>query len=171
MRRLNRRTAVRLLGAACLPCGWSRSTTAALAGENDGWITLSSADFSAWKSRHDWDWVGAVELDPKHPRRLISKPGTGVMTNARRDRTPNLITKRSYGDLEVSLEFNIPRGSNSGIKFEGLYEIQILDSYGVEHPKGTDCGGIYPRAQLLPKYHYLDAGHPPLANACKAPGE
>ena len=65
----------------------------------------------------------------------------------------------------------IPKGSNAGIKFEGLYEIQIFDSWGVKTPKASDCGGIYPRAELLPKYRYLDEGFPPKVNACKPPGE
>ena len=55
----------------------------------------------------------------------------------------------------------IPKGSNSGVKFEGLYEIQIFDSHGVAKPTASHCGGIYPRAELLPKYHYLDEGIPP----------
>jgi hypothetical protein len=36
---------------------------------------------------------------------------------------------------------------------------------------GDDCGGIYPRAELLPKYRYLDAGVPPKVNASKPAGE
>ena len=65
----------------------------------------------------------------------------------------------------------IPEGSNAGVKFEGLYEVQILDSSKAKKLTGSDCGGIYPRAELLPKYHHLDEGHPPRVNACKAPGE
>ena len=78
----------------------------------------------------------------------------------------------SHG-YQVHLEFLVPKGSNSGVKLEGLYEIQIFDSYGVPDSKLTasHCGGIYPRAELLPRYHYLDKGFPPTANACKPPGE
>jgi hypothetical protein len=57
------------------------------------------------------------------------------------------------------------------VKFEGVYEIQIADSWGVKTPKGSDCGGIYPRAELKPKYHHIDAGFAPRVNACRAPGE
>ena len=73
--------------------------------------------------------------------------------------------------LDNHVEFLIPKGSNSGVKLQGLYEIQIRDSWGVKAPKGSDCGGIYPRAELKPKYHYLDKGVPPRLNACKKPGE
>ena len=75
--------------------------------------------------------------------------------------TRNLLSKDSFGDLEAHFEFLVPKGSNSGVKFEGLYEIQIVDSYGVAKPTASHCGGIYPRAELLPRYHYLDEGTPP----------
>jgi hypothetical protein len=65
----------------------------------------------------------------------------------------------------------IPRRSNSGVKLMGLYEIQIFDSWGVKEPTGSDCGGIYPRAELTPVYHYLDKGVPPRTNAARRPGE
>ena len=35
----------------------------------------------------------------------------------------------------------------------------------------TDCGGIYPRAELKPKYHYLDDGVPPRVNAARPAGD
>jgi hypothetical protein len=65
----------------------------------------------------------------------------------------------------------VPNKSDSGVKFEGLYEVQIADSWGVAEPKASDCGGIYPRAELKPTYHYLDKGFPPLSNATRPPGE
>lgn len=64
----------------------------------------------------------------------------------------------------------IPQRSNSGVKLEGLYEIQIFDSHGVEHPHGDDCGGVYPRAELTPSYHLIDAGFPPRVNAAMPAG-
>ena len=44
---------------------------------------------------------------------------------------------------------------NSGIYLQGRYEVQVLDSYGLDS-KDNDCGGIYEVAK-------------PLVNACKAP--
>jgi hypothetical protein len=93
------------------------------------------------------------------------------MYNGPKGRTRNLLSKQSFGDLEMHVEFLIPKKSNSGVKMHGVYEIQIFDSWGVKEPKGTDCGGVYPRAELLPKYHYLDKGIPPRENACRPPGE
>ena len=54
---------------------------------------------------------------------------------------------------------------------EGVYEIQIYDSWKVAKPTGADCGGIYPRAENKPHYHHIDDGVPPLVNAAKKPGE
>jgi hypothetical protein len=82
------------------------------------------------------------------------------------------VTRAKYGDQEVHLEFLISKGSNSGVKFHGLYEIQIYDSYGkTKKLTGADCGGVYPRAEQKPIYHHIDEGIPPSKNACRAPGE
>ena len=39
----------------------------------------------------------------------------------------------------------IPQKSNSGLYVQGLYEIQILDSFGVKTLGVHDCGAIYER--------------------------
>ena len=78
-------------------------------------------------------------------------------------RTGDVHTKAVFTDFQLHVEFWLPlmetaRGqarANSGIYLQGLYEIQVLDSYGLE-PKHDDCGGIYQVA-------------PPLRNACKRP--
>jgi hypothetical protein len=117
-----------------------------------------------------WMEVGGVGLagDPKH---LIGEEGTGIILNDPPGRTTNLLTKEKFKDVEVSLDFCIPEGSNSGIKLMGLYEVQIFDSFGAVKPEGKGNGGIYPRAELLPRYRYLDEGFAPRVNASRAPGE
>src|SRR5207248_2592408 len=72
---------------------------------------------------------------------------------------------------ELHMEFCIPQKSNSGVKFHGLYEIQIYDSFGAKKLTGNDRGGVYPKAELKLKYRYLDDGIPPRKNACKLAGE
>jgi hypothetical protein len=90
-----------------------------------------------------------------------------VLVNGATGRTVNLITKDEFGDIEAHIEFMIPRGSNSGVYFMGRYEIQILDSFGVEKPKYGDCGGIYQRWANNMGFE----GHAPKENASRAPGE
>src|SRR4051812_2578415 len=141
--------------------------------EDGGWTKLGGEDgFASWKApTAQWTVVKNARVDPNNFGRLKAVPGAGVMINGPDGKGDNLFSKESYGDVEVHLEFVVPKGSNSGIKLEGVYEIQIQDSWGVKKPKGSDCGGIYPRAELLPKYHHIDDGYPPRVNASLAPGE
>jgi hypothetical protein len=76
----------------------------------------------------------------------------------------NIISEKKFdGDFKLHVEFRVPymptakgqaRG-NSGVYVQGRYEVQVLDSYGLES-KDNDCGGIYGIAA-------------PKVNACKAP--
>jgi len=136
-----------------------------------GWLELSKS-LDPWKTPHGkWFFAGDVGLKPDNARQLAAKPGTGVMVNGPTGRTNDLFTKQAFGDLEVHVEFLIPKGSNSGIKFHGHYEIQIVDSYGAKKLSGDSCGGIYPRAEPKPKYHHIDQGVAPRVNAARRPGE
>lgn len=165
-----RRSHSRILGSIVLMLGIAIPGLA----DEVQWIDLSSdaKALEGWdKVTSDWVTADRVELDPKNPRKLESKPGNGVLVNGPKGNARNLITKQKFTDSEVHVEFLIPKGSNSGVKLMGLYEIQILDSFGVKEPTGSDCGGIYPRAEDKPKYHYLDKGVPPRVNAAKPAGE
>ena len=143
----------------------------ARAGDKD-WHDVFAKGLDAFKTPHgEWTAVESVTLDPQNPRKLVAKDGKGAWYNGPKGRTNNLYSKEKFGDLEVHLEFMMSKGSNSGIKFHGHYEIQIADSFGVKERKGDHCGGVYPRAEAKPKYHHIDKGIPPRANACKAPGE
>ncbi|HXR48751.1 MAG TPA: DUF1080 domain-containing protein [Candidatus Limnocylindrales bacterium] len=86
----------------------------------------------------------------------------GTMVSAK----DNIVTTNQFGDMQLHLEFREPmpakgegqeRG-NSGVFLMGLYEIQVLDCY--QNPTYADgaTGAIYGQ-------------HPPLANACRPPGE
>jgi hypothetical protein len=145
----------------------------AAADDEGGWVILSdSLDRDTWRSPPGtWFQAGDAKLSPDNPKLLVGLPGTGVIINGPIGRTGNLVSKAEFGDIEFHCEFLIPKGSNSGVKFEGLYEIQIQDSHGIAEPKAQHCGGIYPRAELLPRYHYLDDGYPPRVNAAKPAGE
>jgi hypothetical protein len=144
------------------------------AADDATWTELFAGDkLDAFAGKTDgWKWAKVVTLDPANPKKLAFEPGSGILVNGEKGTAPDLYTKEKYGDLEIHVEFLIARGSNSGVKFHGHYEIQINDSYGKKGElTGDDCGGIYPRAELTPKYRYLDKGIAPKVNACKAPGE
>ena len=147
--------------------------TLAPQGDDKGWVELAGPNgLKAWKAPHgDWADASEVRPDPANPKRLAYQPGSGILVNGRTGRTRNIVTTEDFGDIEAHIEFMIPKGSNAGVKFEGLYEIQIFDSYGKAQAKGDDCGGIYPRAELLPTYHHIDDGYPPRVNACRPAGE
>src|SRR5579883_2838306 len=63
---------------------------------------------SDWKAKGDWEGVGDVTIDPENPRRLKSKPGKGVIWNGPKGRSPDLVSKESFRDVEVHAEFFIP---------------------------------------------------------------
>jgi len=106
-------------------------------------------DLSAWRGRDGGDcgWTplegGAVEV----------APGTG-----------DALTRAEFGDCLLHVEFMPPdsppeaqgqgRG-NSGVYLQGRYEVQVLDSFGVEPGLG-DCGAIYGK-----KIPDVDACRPP----------
>jgi len=141
--------------------------------DDAGWIDLIGAHgLEAWKEpKAKWAVAEEVTLDPKNPRKLAFKPGTGILVNGPTGRARDLLTRQTFGDIEAHVEFLIPKGSNSGVKFEGLYEIQILDSFGKKKVTASDCGGIYPRAEHEPTYHHIDEGTPPRTNASRRAGE
>ena len=80
--------------------------------------------------------------------------------------TGSIRTKEKFADFQLHLEFATPpevkgnsqgRG-NSGVLFNGIYEVQVLDSH--ENPTYPDgqCAALYGQS-------------PPLVNASKKPGE
>ena len=111
----------------------------------------------------------------RRPPRLGAKPpekavvlfdGTGLDGWMQRDGQPagwklredgsmevsrgNILTRRSFGDVRIHLEFRTPlmpeaRGQgrgNSGVYVQGRYEVQVLDSFGLE-PMDNGCGAVY----------------------------
>jgi hypothetical protein len=110
-------------------------------------VLFDGKDLSAWLARNGgaagWKVRGGY---------MEVVPGSG-----------DILTKQTFGDFQLHLEFWLPymptaRGqerANSGVYLHGRYEVQILDSYGLQS-NDDDCGAIYKVAA-------------PLVNACKKP--
>jgi hypothetical protein len=58
----------------------------------------------------------------------------------------NLRTEKEFEDFKLSLEVNVPEHSNSGVYLRGMYEIQVVDSYGKELDS-HNMGGLYSRVK------------------------
>ncbi len=136
------------------------------AAEQDGKeiALFNGKDMTGWKTRGDakrskWRIVGDLALAPNMPGRFDAKDGTGILLNGDDGRGVDLVSEDEHGDCALHVEFNVSKGSNSGIYFMGLYEVQILDSFGSPDKglKFGDCGGIYNHAA-------------PKLNASKEPG-
>lgn len=131
-------------------------------------VILGKGDLSNIRPPHgDWQTVGDVKLDPSDPKKFVLVPGKGVVVNGPGGRTVDILTTAEYADMRLEVDFNVPKGSNSGIYFMGRYEVQIFDSYGVADLKHSDCGGIYERWANDRGFE----GKAPRVNASKAPGE
>ncbi len=141
--------------------------------DDSGWIEMiGDSGLEHWRApTGDWLVAGDARPEPKKPARLVADRGSGVLINGKSGKTRNLFSKPDFQDVDAHFEFLVPKGANSGVKFESLYEIQILDSFGVAKPTASHCGGIYPRAEMLPRYHHIDDGMPPRVNAARPFGE
>jgi len=115
---------------------------------SDAIILFDGTDLSQWhdKKGNPAPWIVA----------------DGAMTAAKTD----IVTAKEFGDIQLHAEFSEPvpatgtgqgRG-NSGIFLMGRFEIQVLDCFKSQ---------TYPDGQTSAIY----GQHPPLVNACRAPGE
>ena len=102
----------------------------------------------------------AVNISTENLAQGVVDEVTGLLTEK-----GGVITKERFQDFQLHLEFRLPlmaeaRGqarANSGLYLQGRYEVQILDSFGLE-PKDNECGGIY--SISVPK---VNACFPPMA--------
>ena len=116
-------------------------------------VLFNGKNFKEWKTADKKEGEDQVnwELVDKAMR---VKPGTG-----------SIITKKQFTDVSLHIEFRSPfmpdaRGQgrgNSGVYLQGRYEVQVLDSYGLEG-LDNECGGIY-------------TVKAPLVNMCAPPGQ
>ena len=98
---------------------------------------FNGKDLTGWKAKETtmasaWSVEGGTlaNLPPVH------KPGA--------PRTANLRTEREFEDFNLKLEVNVPAGSNSGVYLRGIYEIQVMDSFG-KALDSHNMGALYSR--------------------------
>jgi hypothetical protein len=118
---------------------------------SDAIVLFDGQDLSAWKSSNK------DGIEPK----WIVKDGVLIATP-----TGSIETKQHFEDCQLHIEWRIAedvsgRGQgrgNSGVFMQGLYEVQVLDSYQNETYANGQAGSIYKQT-------------PPLVNAMRKPGE
>lgn len=143
-------------------------------GYGQEFISLTSLDFFK-PSSGDWSISGDVNADLDKKNILLLEPGTGILVcehiNGKYGMEYDLFSKTEYGDMDVELDFLLAKQANSGIYFQGRYELQLMDSWGVKNPRFGDCGGIYQRwDESKPEGMKGFEGTAPRINAAKAPG-
>jgi hypothetical protein len=138
--------------------------------KSGGWkALLNGKDLAGWVGEndkpHQWFTARSVTAEGKV---LKAEPApAGIIVNGPGGKTGNLVTTQKHGDVELYVEFMVPQGSNSGVYLQGLYEIQVFDSYGTAKPGTGDGGAIYHR--------WIDnkpvGGSAPKVNAQLPPGQ
>jgi len=93
----------------------------------EGWTLTDAHAKSGWSAAD-----GVLANDPVQPE------------GGRRIHYGNLRTEAEFEDFNLTLEVNVPERGNSGVYLRGIYEVQVLDSYG--HPCDRhNMGAIYGR--------------------------
>ena len=127
---------------------------------------LTTDDFE--KMSKSWSEVSDIRLDPVSDTYQV-EDGEGVLVNLPgKKKGEDIRTKEEFGDIDLSLEYMMFPGSNSGIYLHGRYEVQLLDSWRKVNVSSADNGGIYKR---FSEEENRDVdGYPPRQNASRAPG-
>jgi hypothetical protein len=148
-----------LPSAVALLLGWSAALALAAGKEtepNDATLGRKPPEGAAVLFNGE-NLDGWVKVDGKGPAAWPMADGVTTVGGG------SIRTKQTFGDFQLHLEFNVPympaakgqaRG-NSGVYLDGIYELQVLDSYGLKL-QSNDCGAIY--QQVVPR-----------VNACKPP--
>jgi hypothetical protein len=99
---------------------------------------LNGRDLSGWEllepnAVNGWKVVdGVLVNDP------VQKEGEPHISYG------NLRTTETFEDFNLKLEVNVPEGSNSGVYLRGIYEVQVMDSYG-KPLDSQNMGALYSR--------------------------
>ena len=124
---------------------------AGTAAPSDALVLFDGKDLSNWVSARNGGEAPWTIADGA----MTVAPGKG-----------DVVTKQEFGDFQLHIEWRSPsvvkgtgqgRG-NSGIFMQGIYELQVLDSYDNATYSNGQAGSIYKQTM-------------PLVNATKGPGE
>lgn len=131
-------------------------------------------DLSAFKNPgQTWSVAGGVTANLNEVNVLNVTKGTGVLVNqpTKKIAGSDLLTVGEHGDIVIELDYMMAKGANSGIYLQGIYEIQLEDSWGMMNATAANNGGIYARwDDSKPEGKKGYEGHAPRQNASKAPG-
>ncbi|PWJ59564.1 uncharacterized protein DUF1080 [Dyadobacter jejuensis] len=142
---------------------WSpepRIVTAGKADQSVSGFTAPSDAIVLFDGRNLDNWVLADGKSSPAPWTVSD----GIMTVV--PKSGNIKTKQNFGDYQLHIEWRTPavvdgngqgRG-NSGVFMQGIYELQVLDSYNNRTYSNGQAGSIYKQTM-------------PLVNASKGPGE
>ena len=98
---------------------------------------FNGKDLKGWKLLNPKQTNGFKVVDGV----LVNDP---VRVEGKRIHYGNICTEQEFEDFKLTLEVNVPAHSNSGVYLRGMYEIQVLDSYGKELDS-HNMGGLYSR--------------------------
>jgi hypothetical protein len=88
-------------------------------------ITLfDGKDLNSWHATGKNQWIAKSGI--------LQSPHSGS----------NLVTNETFKDFKLHIEFRYPRESNSGVYLRGRYEVQVMDSKGMQ-PSNVLFGGVY----------------------------
>lgn len=98
---------------------------------------FNGKDLSGWKLVNPNQVNGFKVVDGVLVNDPVQKEGEHISYG-------NLRTEDEFEDFNLTLEVNVPKGSNSGVYLRGMYEIQVMDSYGHDLDS-HNMGALYSR--------------------------
>jgi hypothetical protein len=66
-----------------------------------------------WNNSDQWDVVGDAMLATDNPRQLVGKPGQGVLINGKTGRAKSLVSKQTFQDVEIHVEFMVAKNARA----------------------------------------------------------
>lgn len=117
----------------------------------------------------DKNWVigsdASADFNRTEPIKTVN--GYGLVASMPVKNGSDLITKESFGDLDLSLDFMLSKGATSGVYLQGRYKIQLTDSWTKLDPTFADMGGI---GKKIVDFSSSFNGNAPIMNVARAPG-